>query len=146
MLQTNNEQDNTFNKARLIRHCMKEYKWAESQASNAVQRYEKLFRLFGKGASVVPTKEIDDVWHLHMLDPISYYASCMAYHGKIIGHNPALESSEEEKSNLHSQFLKTAEIWKEAYGEEYFGSVAECNGGPDHTCLECSDGGGFFIS
>jgi hypothetical protein len=128
-----------LNKSRLIRHCMKEYNWTEAAASHAVDRYEKLFKLFGKGASIVPTKEIDDVWHLHMLDPVSYYNACMSYHNKIIGHNPALESSEEEKSNLDSMFLMTGKLWKKEYGEEYSGSAADCDG-PDHTCLECSMG------
>tara|TARA_Y100000310_G_scaffold180557_1_gene180466 strand:+ start:1056 stop:1457 length:402 start_codon:yes stop_codon:yes gene_type:complete len=118
---------------------MKECNWTEAQASDSVDRYEKLFKLFGKGTSIVPTKEIDDVWHLHMLDPVSYYDSCMTYHGKLIGHNPALESSEEEQSKLHSLFLATAKIWEEAYGEEYSGAAADCDG-PDHSCLECSTG------
>ena len=128
-----------FNKSRLIRHCMKEYNWTKPQASHSVDRYEKLFRLFGKGVSIVPTKELDDVWHLHMLDPVSYYESCMSYHNKIIGHNPALESSQEEKNKLHSMFLMTEALWKKEYGEEYSGSAADCDG-PDHTCLECSMG------
>ena len=128
-----------FSKGRLVRHSMKEYGWSKAQATQAVDRYEKLFKLFGKGSSIVPTKEIDDVWHLHMLDPVSYYESCMAYHNKIIGHNPALEDSQEEKSKLHSLFLETAKLWKEEYGEEYAGMAADCDG-PDHTCLECSTG------
>ena len=68
----------------------------------------------------------------------------MAYHGKLIGHNPALESSEEEKNKLHSLFLETAKIWKEAYGEEYSGAAADCDG-PDHKCLECSTGDCFYL-
>jgi hypothetical protein len=128
-----------INKGRLVRHCMKEHGWAEAQASQAVNRYEKLFKLFGKGLSIVPTKEIDDVWHLHMLDPVSYYQSCMSYHNKIIGHNPALENSQEEKNKLRSMFLMTGALWKKEYGEEYTGSAADCDG-PDHTCTECSMG------
>ena len=88
---------------------------------------------------VVPTKEIDSVWHLHMLDPVSYYEDCMGCHGKIIGHNPALEGSQEEKGKLQSMFLMTSNLWKETYGEEYAGSAADCDG-PDHACLECSMG------
>ncbi len=133
-----------FNKNQLIQHCMKEYNWALPHASLAVDRYEKLFKLFGKGISIVPTKEIDDVWHIHMLNPISYYESCMEYHGKLIGHNPALENSEAEKDRLHSQFLVTANIWKETYGEEYTGSVSDCDG-PDHSCTECSTGNCMYV-
>ena len=133
-----------FDKGQLIKHCMKEYSWAVARASQAVDRYEKLFKLFGKGVSIVPTKEIDDVWHLHMLNPISYYEACMEYHGKLIGHDPALENSEAEKSKLHSQFLVTADIWKATYGEEYIGSVADCDG-PDHACTECSTGNCMYI-
>ena len=133
-----------LSKGRLVRHSMKEYGWSKAQASQAVDRYEKLFKLFGKGSSIVPTQEIDDVWHIHMLDPESYYEDCMEYHGKIIGHNPALEDSQEEKSKLHSLFLMTAKIWKEAYGEEYTGSIAYCDG-PDHKCAECSAGNCLYI-
>jgi hypothetical protein len=140
MLQKNNKQNSTFNKNRLIHHCMKEYKWDEKQAFNSVERYEKLFKLFGSGTSLVPTKEIDKVWHLHMLDPISYHDSCMSYHGKLIGHNPSLDPSEKEKRKMDSLFLQTGRIFYETYGEEYSGTVAECDG-PDHTCLECSTGG-----
>jgi len=124
---------------RLVKYCMKEYNWTEAQAFDSVDRYEKLFKLFGKGSLIVPTKEIDDVWHLHMLDPVSYYKSCMTYHNKIIGHNPALENSQEEKSKLHSLFLETAKSWKATYGEEYSGLAADCDG-PDHKCTECSTG------
>lgn len=128
-----------INKGRLVRHCIKEYGWSEAEALQSVNRYEKLFRLFGKGSSIVPTKEIDSVWHLHMLDPVSYYEDCMGCHGKIIGHNPALKGSQEEKGKLQSMFFITSDLWKETYGEEYAGSAADCDG-PDHACLECSMG------
>ena len=128
-----------INKGRLVRHSVKEYGWTEARASQAVGRYEKLFKLFGKGVSIVPTKEIDDVWHLHMLDPVSYYESCMTYHKKIIGHNPALEDSQEEKNKLRLMFLATGNLWQKEYNEEYAGSAADCDG-PDHACTECSMG------
>ncbi len=134
-----------MNKNRLIRHCMNEYEWTEDRASQATGRYEKLFKLFGKGVSIVPTKEIDAVWHLHMLDPISYYESCMSYHNKLIEHSPALDSSEEEKNNLNSLFLETSKIWKETYGEEYSGIAADCDG-PDHSCTECSTGNCYGLA
>ena len=92
---------NQFNKTRLTKHCMKEYQWSEDKASKEVLRYEKLFKLFGKG-TIVPTKELDKVWHCHMLDPIAYYNDCIAYHNKLIGHNPSLEMTEGEKERLNT--------------------------------------------
>ena len=130
---------NQINKTRLTKHCMKEYQWSEDKASKEVLRYEKLFKLFGKG-TIVPTKELDKVWHCHMLDPIAYYNDCIAYHNKLIGHNPSLEMSEGEKERLNFYFNQTKQLWQEEYNEEYSGMKAECDG-PDHTCLECSTGG-----
>jgi len=46
---------------------------------------------------LVPTKEIDEVWHLHMESPVSYYNDCLSFCGKIIDHDSTITGNKLKK-------------------------------------------------
>ena len=41
-------------------------------------------------SSAVPSKLVDLVWHLHILDTKAYFADCKEIFGKYIHHSPTL--------------------------------------------------------
>mgnify|MGYP002011597344 CR=1 FL=1 len=69
--------------------------------------------------SIAPTSDIDEIWHLHMLSPVSYYNDCMALMGTILDHDGGFGAKPDEIPELASTFNKTADMWEEEYGEPY---------------------------
>ena len=61
--------------------------WSEEKLNRSIERYEKFLKLADKNPSlsIAPTSDIDEIWHLHMLSPVSYYNDCMALMGTNLG-------------------------------------------------------------
>ncbi|MGQ7075667.1 hypothetical protein ACUN90_30300 [Escherichia sp. SP-MK2] len=53
-----------------------------------VQEYKMFWRLANKYPEIpfVPTEELDEVWHLHMLYPQNYYPDCKKYFNGLLHH------------------------------------------------------------
>jgi len=71
---------------------------------------------------MAPTKEIDRVWHLHMLSPEHYYEDCLKSKGKLIYHNSSVSGD-----RLNHAFNRTKEKWLEIYKEKLNGEAAFCD-------------------
>jgi hypothetical protein len=65
----------------------------------------------------VPTKEIDEIWHLHLAFSDLYEADCLRFLGRLIKHKEHL--SIDDRTILRSKFHETAAIWANLYGESY---------------------------
>lgn len=88
----------------------------------AAKRYAKFLYLAQKypDALIAPSKDIDEMWHQHMLHPVAYYNDCVANFGDLLDHNGGFGSaSDEEWSQLIELFNATAELWRREFGEEY---------------------------
>jgi hypothetical protein len=72
--------------------------------------------------AIAPTKNIDEIWHLHMQNPRAYYADCMNLFGEILDHDGGFGATEEEAPMLMATFKRTAQLWEAAYGESYIGA------------------------
>lgn len=96
--------------------------WSEEQALIALGRYEKFFMLAAKypGHPLAPTKDIDVMWHLHMLSPQAYFNDCMLAMGAILDHNGGYGKGEGELPRLQATFAHTERLWMAEYGEPYF--------------------------
>jgi hypothetical protein len=53
------------------------------------RRYHILFHLHPSEV-IVPTKEVDEFWHFHILDTKKYYEDCVLLHGRMVHHFPYL--------------------------------------------------------
>lgn len=110
-------------------------KRSESKIRESVDRYKKFLALIKKypGVTFVPTKDIDDVWHSHMLSPRAYCLDTITYFGQILDHNAGFGSIENEKENWIHAFNMTSEIWRIEYNEEYTRRKTGkyCGGGGD---------------
>ena len=81
----------------------------------ATERY-KNFLLLAKDydGPLVPTLDIDIIWHTHMLSPIDYFPDCERIAGRVLHHNDELPSDE-----LTDHFQKTEDLWSKNYSAPY---------------------------
>jgi hypothetical protein len=112
--------------------------WPEGQLEASLQRYEKFLHLAGMYPEerLVPTVDIDMLWHLHMLHPKAYAEDCQRMFGRILDHDGDVGTDAEAVAG-HRRLLSTTEqLWRKAYGEEFadhgrslVGRVQYCGGG-----------------
>lgn len=103
---------------------MVQYAWhrgpdIDGTLSRATGRYHKFFALLNANRSaktkVVPTVDIDLVWHTHQLSPARYRAfSRLRADGRFVGHDDNMSSQ-----LLLDSFAATEALHRRLFGEEY---------------------------
>lgn len=97
------------------------------RAAELARDYEKFLRLIAvNGGPAAPTREIDEMWHLHMLHPVAYHEDCMGLFGFILDHDGGFGKGEGELPELMVVHERTARLWNEAYGEPYSTTATKC--------------------
>jgi len=96
-------------------------------------RYRKFLAICAKypDATLTPARDIDQVWHLHMLQPRAYVADCNRIFGSILDHDGGFgKDSEQQYNDLLDAFSETAKLWDREYAEPYvndgLASVTKC--------------------
>lgn len=84
--------------------------------ARAITRYERFFALFRAhpGHTLVPTLDVDLVWHTAMLTPSPYRAWSRAAADRFIGHDDSLA-----ETILGNAFAFTESAYQSAYGRAY---------------------------
>ena len=68
---------------------------------------------------IVPTYQIDLMWHTHILASISgYQMDCTAIIGKMLSHDDSLNDRSDD-SVLNTSFESTCALWMQQYNERY---------------------------
>ena len=87
-----------------------------------VENYKKFLNLMKSNPRpkfLVPTYQIDLMWHTHMLTSITnYHKDCVRITGSIVEHNDSL-TDRTEGEVLDVNFKATKKIWYEQYGDNY---------------------------
>jgi hypothetical protein len=122
--------------------------WTNADAATALRRYERFLQLIAAhpGMPQAPTRDIDEMWHLHMLSPKAYHEDCMRLFGEILDHDGGFGKGEGEPEKLQSTFEQTARMWLGMYGEPYLVVSAhqaincwhDCVGRCWHACKSSS--------
>ena len=89
------------------------------------------------GRPLAPTRDIDEMWHLHMLRPRAYYQDCIRLFGKVLDHDGGFGKGEGELPALMSAFDQTAALWLSEYDEPYLVADAECNSRHSDSAEKC---------
>lgn len=93
--------------------------WNSQQASRAIERYKMFLCLIYlyPNQAIVPTREIDIVWHFHILDTCKYAEDCERLFGYYLHHNPNF-IAEDEVDNLVfvEGFNNTVALFAECFG------------------------------
>lgn len=87
----------------------------------AVVKYHNFLQLKTKDRlPLVPTYQIDLMWHTHILAGLEdYKKDCLRIRGEAFHHDDSL-NDRAPGSKLNMAFAETARLWRAAYGEEYF--------------------------
>jgi hypothetical protein len=88
-----------------------------------VDNYAKFLQLTSKAAqlhiTLVPTYQIDLIWHTHMLASIGNYdKDCLCITNSKMSHDDSL-TDRSENGVLHNAYNATCELWKTEYGTDY---------------------------
>eukprot|EP01080_Neovahlkampfia_damariscottae_P007345 gene7345-11663_t len=83
-------------------------------------RYEKFLELTSKypDSFLVPTVDIDIIWHCHLLRPSKYLKDCEKKFGKLINHK--IKLSDYETSVKEEAILETKKLWEKEFKIPYF--------------------------
>ena len=115
--------------------------WVAEKLDESVERYRKFFALARSGERIAPTRDIDMIWHLHMLAPVAYHHDCMSYLGRILDHDGGFGQTPEENVVLADVFADTSRRWEEVYSEPYVAETGsatscwhDCQGRCWHAC------------
>jgi hypothetical protein len=107
-----------------------------------------LYRCFLKlcvlypGTVIVPTRQLDHVWHTHMLDTAKYRADCDCVFGCFMDHFPyAGLRGEDDRCDWRESFAQTRRLFREHFGVE-IGSQAAASACRNHgdgsdCCVGC---------
>ena len=102
--------------------------WPQDKVERAILRYGRFLALTAKhGGPMAPTRDIDEVWHLHMLAPRAYYNDCMRLFGEVLDHDGGFGKGDGEVPRLAATFERTAGLWAEEFGETYLNAEPEFN-------------------
>jgi len=84
--------------------------------SRAISRYEKFFWLLKEYPDkvIVPTLDIDIIWHTHQCGPARYFAYSQAITGRFINHDDSIA-----KDTLDKSLMETKDLFYKQFGEEY---------------------------
>lgn len=102
-------------------------KWSFEQTNQAIERYSMFLCLIYlyPNHKLVPTQEIDRVWHHHILDTMKYAEDCEILFGRFIHHFPYFgKRGKADKQDLHAAFAVTQKLFQQhfdidlAIGEE----------------------------
>ena len=93
---------------------------SKKEVRNSVELYKKFLSLKRKypDSVLVPTGEIDSVWHTHILDTKNYADDCNMLFGKFMHHKPYFGPySKESQEDMARWFEETSIFWQIEYGE-----------------------------
>lgn len=88
--------------------------WSAAMADEQIKKYRNFLKLISTGMTCVPTKDVDEVWHTHILDTESYAQDCQRCFGKFIHHRPYMKDEDLKKA-----WSETKESYKGTFGETY---------------------------
>lgn len=104
----------------LAQRLITKEQWLESNAQEAVRRYKNFLTLILKYPDLrsVPTEDIDEVWHAHILHTRNYIADCEAIFGRYIHHSP-FSTDEQAQEDLSERFNQVARLYEKEFSERY---------------------------
>ncbi|MBD2121481.1 glycine-rich domain-containing protein-like [Trichocoleus sp. FACHB-262] len=114
--------------------------WTKLQATRAIARYLGFLYLVGQypRLQLVPTQEIDQVWHQHILDTHKYAEDCQHLFGRFIHHFPYLGTrGEADQQDWQRAYALTQVLFRKHFGLDLATAAAPSDCEPLHTMQTC---------
>jgi hypothetical protein len=108
--------------------CAEHYplpRWSQQDAEHCIKLYKNFLLLhhLHPGVTLVPTKEIDECWHNHILHTKKYHRDCEQIFGHHLHHDPAQPG--EDDAGLVNAYQHTKELFLQAFGYPITSSVID---------------------
>jgi hypothetical protein len=94
-------------------------RWTEQQLEMAILRYKMFLyiKYHYSDLQLVPTKEIDEVWHAHILvDTKRYLQDCENLFGYVLHHRDNGSADEVQSQNQEAAFAVTQNLFEKFFG------------------------------
>ncbi len=116
--------------------------WSNAKIEMAEQEYRRylaLIKLFYP-KSIVPSKLMDEFWHMHILDTKAYREDCQTVFGRFIDHFPYFGIyGNEDRAQLLTSFEETKAMYQEVFGADPVdANASRCEDHPCHKPSECA--------
>lgn len=119
--------------------------WSREKADRIEVQYRRfLFLTATRPEPIVPTTDVDEFWHAHILDTHKYFEDCERIFGGYLHHFPYFGMrGEDDARNLQAAFTQTKAIYRAEYGEAYGNASADCEncGNCTSSCGVCAGSG-----
>jgi uncharacterized protein (TIGR04222 family) len=111
------ELDDPSHEFGFTRHLMKSQGWTLTYAERAISEYKKFaFLTVVANHQVVPSDQVDQVWHAHLLLTQSYWEEfCPNVLEKTLHHHPA-RGGRVERAEFHRLYAKTITSYRQFFG------------------------------
>lgn len=116
--------------------------WSRNEADLAELKYKRFLYLVAKypDKTIVPSKEVDHVWHSHILDTMKYEKDCLEVFGYFLHHFPYLGMrSEEDAKNLSDSFEETKALYSYEFKDELITSSNFSLASPSSCNSNCNN-------
>lgn len=98
----------------------KEHGWPLDHINHAIEQYRLWLKavICFPNESIIPNKEVDEVWHTHILDTRKYADDCESLFGCFLHHFPYFGMrGEDDRQGLHTAFAQSQAMMLEVLGE-----------------------------
>jgi hypothetical protein len=105
-------------------------KWTKAKTVKAIARYLRFLYLVNHYPllQLAPSREIDEVWHQHILDTSKYVADCQMLFGRLVHHFPYFGVRDEQDHHaLLQAHALTQVLYRKHFGEELGAEGGERN-------------------
>ncbi len=84
----------------------------------SVTRYEMMLRLMKENPTqfIVPTYDIDNIWHTHLAFPCRYVEDCCRLVGRPVHHDDDVGHDRSSTSFLKASSINTERLWQSSFG------------------------------
>jgi len=113
--------------------------WSAQKVADVEDQYRKFLYLNYRypERQIVPSKEVDDFWHCHILDTRKYAEDCQKIFGYFLHHFPYFGmGGDEDARRLQDAFRETNELLCQTFGEAFRSSSSDNES--SSVCSKCS--------
>ncbi|MEP0265397.1 hypothetical protein [Dokdonia sp.] len=116
--------------------------WSEEKINLAEREYKRYLTLIKLHINkrIVPSKLMDEFWHMHILDTKSYREDCQQIFNRFIDHFPYFGIyGQEDHQNLLNEFEETKKMYQSVFNTEIGDAFASrCEDHACHVVTECA--------
>ena len=102
----------TFDLTALKLRAEEKLGWPSSKIDREIKEYLRFLALhkIHPYKTIYPSAEVDEIWHLHILDTRAYHRVCSEYFGYFLHHDP-------NPTGDHGDIFVTRKLYEETFGQ-----------------------------